>query len=77
MVRREAAQPSTRPPLRSWVVSAHRVVVRSDVSDVDIPVNTLSFSLDDGDIRLVPAGVSIDPMSGEFSRTSLWEPTCI
>ena len=39
-------------------------------TDSDIPANTLTFSLEDG-TDPVPAGASIDPVSGAFT----WTPT--
>ena len=40
-------------------------------SDIDMPADTLSFSLADGSLGAVPVGAGIDPSSGDFS----WTPT--
>jgi hypothetical protein len=40
-------------------------------TDIDVPADTLLFSLADGSGKSVPAGATIDPASGNFS----WTPT--
>ena len=55
-------------PLTNWVVGERRFVTFTNVaSDVDVPPQTLLFSVGPG----APEGVNIDPVAGVF----LWRPS--